>query len=873
MEKFTWVEPFEKISKWLLQYENKQTELIRYLLDIGIGKAVTDYESLNDKNKGVAIPLREIDPFTFLAVILKYSAQRSELLAKLDNIANIGIKIPKDYWGVPNVDTRKAWLFSYEFSRNDNDVKILWDLFKAVHTQQETEVLFNQALKIRQVALPKLSEMLFLLFPKQFFPIDGVTDGWLKDRGIKVSKNKIKWIEYRSIIESIKKNIKSNFFEISHYAWLATQYAKHGLDVDSLDKFLALRYERITPRSDYIKGFKNKNRRQLAIDTRTGDEKFNLVFDAELPMDSGVKYSFKLFGNVNTKENAPDLVNKKVSIVSYKYLDGYRLLRILDWFDGSNIMLTHSENNNDSKFDTKSQKHSFPLNQILYGPPGTGKTYTTTELAVQIAVPEWYASLTNNNPIERHNVIKEKYDELIKSNQIAFTTFHQSFSYEDFIEGLKAYIPEGQSNIAYKVEDGVFKRIAIAAMKSQGINSKFDIGLNQEPTIWKISLGKGWETDRRKRYFDTSQARVGWSNVGDLREDRTEKEQLYYDSLKSNTHSTLYDFSSRIKIGDIVLCLKDQQTIQAIGVVKSDYYYVTDEDDYSHVRDVNWIVKDIELNILELNHNTILTQKTVYELYRMSWSKIVEELHKQDIDATGVTNVTLDQSEALNYVLIIDEINRGNISKIFGELITLIEDDKRDGKPDARELTLPYSKQPFTVPSNLYLIGTMNTADKSLTQLDLALRRRFEFKEVGPNIAILEELEASQYDIDIPLMLETMNKRIQYLKGKDYQIGHSYFMPLCQEKDETEYLETLHRIFKNKIIPLLQEYFFSNLKHIGLVLNDNSDDSIKRKIINDLNISENIFGYEQPPKANPLYAVELNVDCFRDLTRYQQIYQ
>ena len=166
----------------------------------------------------------------------------------------------------------------------------------------------------------------------------------------------------------------------------------------------------------------------------------------------------------------------------------------------------------------------------------------------------------------------------------------------------------------------------------------------------------------------------------------------------------------------------------------------------------------------------------------------------------------------------------------------------------------------------------MNRADKSLTQLDLALRRRFEFKEIGPDSQILEDMEASQHDVDIPLMLKKMNQRIQYLKGKDYQIGHSYFMPLCSVMDETKYLETLRRIFENKIIPLLQEYFFSNLKHIGLVLNDNPDDMDERKIIQDLNFDENIFGYGQQPKGNPLFAVELNLGCFSDLKRFQQIY-
>lgn len=690
-------------------------------------------------------------------------------------------------------------------------------------------------------------------------------------------KNKIR---YRDWLETFKKvAIEAEInFEGQNLFPIDYEVEDYFSTVEAYD-FLKQKYQKIKEATKKIVGFRNNANREMALIL---DNLRPSIFIGCDPENNKIfKFSFidnnsKIYGRYDENEGRHDGL-KSHSPRLYKghkayYIEINSLLdleKFCEWYESVNL----DQNFMNVKESNQPSNISEPLNQILYGPPGTGKTYATTELAVQIADPEWYASLTETDSIERHKTIKEKYDELIKAKQVAFTSFHQSFSYEDFIEGLKAYIPEGQDNIAYKVEDGIFKRIAIAAMKSQGINQS-DIGLNQEPTIWKISLGERWETERRKRYFETAQARIGWSNIGDLREDRTEKEQLYYDSLKSKTHSTLYDFSSRIKIGDIVLCLKDQQTIQAIGVVKSDYYYdAIDEDDYAHVRDINWIAKNISLNILALNDQTNLTLKTVYELYRMSWSNIIDELKKQNIEIDGLTTSEVTVVQNHNYVLVMDEINRGNISKIFGELITLIEDDKRAGKPDARELTLPYSKEPFTVPSNLYLIGTMNTADKSLTQLDLALRRRFEFKEIGPDIKILEDMEASQHDVDIPLMLKKMNQRIQYLKGKDYQIGHSYFMSLCSEMDQEKYLQTLQRIFENKIIPLLQEYFFSNLKHIGLVLNDNSIDANERKIINDLDVGENLFGYGQSPKANPLYAVELNVNCFSDLKRFQKIYQ
>ncbi len=532
----------------------------------------------------------------------------------------------------------------------------------------------------------------------------------------------------------------------------------------------------------------------------------------------------------------------------------------------------------DNNLSTKNKiETNMPPNQILYGPPGTGKTYKTTELAVQIADPEWYASLTETDTIKRHKAIKEKYDELIKAKQIAFTTFHQSFSYEDFIEGLKAYVPDGEKNIAYKVEDGIFKQIALQAQKAEGINKSDMLGLNDAPKIWKIALGEKGDVERRKKYLENGEIRIGWNAAGNLLKERVKDQLEYFDSLGPNDQTSLYDFSEGMKIGDVVLCLRDRKSIQAIGVISSDYYFDEQayelDSDFAHVRKVKWLAKGINFNILALNHNFQLGIKSVHELVRISWGQFVEELKAQDIIIEEIHNPKKLITNSVNYVLIMDEINRGNISKIFGELITLIEDDKRAGKSDARELTLPYSKEPFTVPSNLYLIGTMNTADKSLTQLDLALRRRFEFKEIGPDIKVLKDLEASSDAVDIPTMLETMNKRIQYLKGKDYQIGHSYFMPLCKKMNEAEYLKMLQQIFKNKIIPLLQEYFFSNLKHIGLVLNDNPDDNDERKIIKDSNLGENIFGYGQQPKANPLFAIELNLDCFSDLKRFQQIYQ
>ena len=167
-----------------------------------------------------------------------------------------------------------------------------------------------------------------------------------------------------------------------------------------------------------------------------------------------------------------------------------------------------------------------------------------------------------------------------------------------------------------------------------------------------------------------------------------------------------------------------------------------------------------------------------------------------------------------NYVLIIDEINRGNISKIFGELITLIEDTKRAGEDEALSVTLPYKNESFSVPKNLYIIGTMNTADRSLALMDTALRRRFEFIEMMPDYKPLENLEVE--GVKIKEMLETMNQRIEVLYDREHTLGHAFFMSLTNQST----IDDLAKIFKNKIIPLLQEYFFDEWEKIRIVLGD-----------------------------------------------------
>ncbi len=318
----------------------------------------------------------------------------------------------------------------------------------------------------------------------------------------------------------------------------------------------------------------------------------------------------------------------------YQKLLGDKIYTLETMINEKSVPLWNEYGKEKEKMETSNQTNTkkvssdsqIPLNQILYGPPGTGKTYQTIDKALEILLEGEIESIPKSREEK-----KKKFDEYKANGQIEFITFHQSFSYEEFVEGIKPNT-ENPENMTYEVQDGIFKKLC--------------------------------------------------KKAGDLNEP---------------------------------------------------------------------------------------------------------------------------------YILIIDEINRGNISKILGELITLIEPSKRIGNNEELGVTLPYSSEEFGVPKNLYIIGTMNTADRSIALLDTALRRRFEFIEIMPNY---KDLSTDCEGIDLKELLESINNRIEFLLDREHTIGHAYCI-------DVKTLEDLKSVFAKKIIPLLQEYFYEDYAKIDAVLNGN----------------------------------------------------
>lgn len=456
-----------------------------------------------------------------------------------------------------------------------------------------------------------------------------------------------------------------------------------------------------------------------------------------------------------------------------------------------------------------------PLNQILYGPPGTGKTYATIDAALKILDrPFWEQHQSDRK------ALKDRFDVLSKAQRVRFVTFHQSFSYEDFVEGIRATLPSHEDEtvkaVNYEVQPGVFLELCRDAKRDRRLDDS--LGVRDGAKVWKLSIEEASSSGETRKYCLThDEARIGWPVADDLNQANLSDPAL---NLGTNEQHSLTDFGKNITPGDVVVCLATKTTISAVGVVTGEYEYTPQvppgvRSDYVHKLPVKWLATGLDFDILALNRGVQLTLKAVYHLWRIQWPDLLAALRDKGVVFQSAALPAPGASEP--HVLIIDEINRGNIARIFGELITLIEPSKRAGADEALEVVLPYSKTRFSVPKNVYLIGTMNTADRSLTGLDVALRRRFVFQERSPRPDLLDSVEVPDVEgVTVGQMLRTLNQRIEALLDRDHRLGHAYFMPLCGNAT----LEALGSIFRNQVLPLLQEYFFDDWQRIQWVLND-----------------------------------------------------
>lgn len=469
-------------------------------------------------------------------------------------------------------------------------------------------------------------------------------------------------------------------------------------------------------------------------------------------------------------------------------------------------------------------------NLILYGPPGTGKTYATAWEAVRLCLGDNAAAPLRHD----RDALMAEYRRLAGEGRIEFVTFHQSFSYEDFVEGLRPTTrseQEGAGEQEASASGGFSLRPHAGVFKIISERARLDTGdaptkrLDRSKPIYKIALGRrGSQEDQIREGLDGSLIHLGWGgdidwsgerfdDFEEIRKEWNEKKNPEASGKDPNIEMT-YAFRSGLQIGDYVIISDGRDSYRAFGQVTGEYHFDPAASFHPHRRNVEWIWRDDNGAERAAFYPRNFRRQSAYRL----------DPDGIDWDALESVVIGLNAERPLAgarpHVLIIDEINRANISKVFGELITLLEVDKRLGCENEVRVRLPYSGASFGVPANLHIVATMNTADRSIALLDTALRRRFTFRELMPDTEELRralaarQLDAGNLDgIDLSKLMRTINERIEYLFDREHQIGHAYFTS-CRSRADVE------DVMRHKVIPLLAEYFYEDWSKVAAVLGD-----------------------------------------------------
>ncbi len=788
MENFSWVETHKGIVEYLKDKENQQVELIQLLKDVGV-------DGFRDQDVNGEIELTEIDPFTFFSYIYKYGPEkRLKILQKIAKKLNLNV--PNDEIGITSSNAQKLRLFPDKKERTKNEISRLWIFFKKVMNETVSDVDFADILTINGIGKAKLTENLFYINPTFYLPINGPVKPYLKEV-LKIDPDFTSFSEYKNILSKVKEKTTKYFHEVSYDSWFwnsnfnkINYWIFQGNTsvyniVDSLNDGM-LKSWKVTAHFNKIKiGDKviiwitGKNQGCYALAEVDSD-----IYEA-LNNEEELKYYFnepsnELSKRVNIKIefNLTDSPILKSEIENNKALTNLKIGN-----QGTNFMANEEEYNAligiiNSRKTPQTQPISFPLNQILYGPPGTGKTYNSILIAAQII---------ENKTITNYSETLKIFNENL-GNRIEFITFHQNYSYEDFIQGLRPDV-EYDGDLKFQKKDGIFMKIAINALfeyykvfaKNKRLQSKLDQNLDLNEVY--LSFYKHLKNNPNAIYKTITGSELTISDFTDrncLRFSHQNSSILH--TVSGDRLIKLYEIFPELNLIKSV----HKDIIEAIGGCNSSVFWVALKEFISFVK----LVKEQRKNRAEedLDEN-IYDDLDVKE--KKDYLKNINDLN------------SISTESVPNYVIIIDEINRANISRVFGELITLIEPDKRSHGEIPLRTTLP-SGDSFIVPSNLYILGTMNTADKSIALLDIALRRRFEFVPMYPQYEINEKL------INDSTLLKTINESIyKKKKSHDFEIGHAYFMGSIYNQKE---------VFNKKIIPLLLEYFMNDEKSVCEIL-------------------------------------------------------
>ena len=883
MNGFAWTEFYSEFASLVLDFENDREKLIEKIKQIYTNTKI----KLPTLEKGNNIV--DIDPFTIFGLFNKgiSNENRIAILTQIKDLFDVPAEVPSDFDGIPVLNNMSATFYHFIGDRGTNDIDNLWKLFRCAlnyadmqEAQDDFVNAFNLVVEQKGVSW-NITMGLYWIRPFTFINLDARNRKLLENNQsrfkpdldvVKLLKHMLTAQDYLLLMDKVKDIMTEyeTFPDLSFDAWKTSTEDSDAFYGENNDYWPSLaEYDPRLSKEDWkkylleveipqhpspikmLKGIMElggeASCKQLSQKygghptvyvgcTTSLGRRIKKYFNLPPCMDGEQERFFPIpfYGKAVDDEDGH----------SYIYKIRPKLLEALKELDLSMFTPYYEEGDEAMEIATT----NVAKNTILYGPPGTGKTYNTVVYAVAIIENKTVESIKG----EPYSTVFERYNKYKAEGLIEFTTFHQSYGYEEFIEGIKPIMDntdDEQADIQYQVASGLFKSFCDKAGSPILKQAKTDIGLNASPTIWKVSLEGTGENLTRTECMVNGHIRVGYDSYG--------KDITSETNFVEGGKNVVNAFISKMKIGDIVLSCYSSTTIDAIGVITGDYEWHDEYEHYKRLRKVNWVVKGIKHDITAINGGSTLTLASVYKL-NIALADIMEIIAKE-------ASTTKVEDKKKNYVFVIDEINRGNISKIFGELITLIESSKRIGQPEGMKAKLPYSQQLFGVPDNVYIIGTMNTADRSIATIDTALRRRFRFKEMLPDAEVLNDIIVE--DISIAELLVRMNKRISVLYDREHTIGHAYFIPL----KENSTVEQLAEIFENAIVPLLQEYFYEDYEKIRLVLGDNNKDKKEEQFIiaveNDYN---ELFGSADIGFDDSV-TYEINRAAFYNIEAYRSI--
>lgn len=823
----SWLPFYREAVQVLATFETRQPELLALIEEMRTAGlpviATTDYE-IED---GLAGALDEIDPFTFLANFHRSGDDtRLALWRWLAAKWKLSQPVPTSLAGLPVVMANASWFLAWKHARASDDVEVLWRVFQTACESGPHELpndLWQRALEVRTVGVAKLTIGLFWTNAEKYLSLDSVMQKYLRRYGITPDLAAIasSIVDYRELLARVHEALGFDHIHISREAWetrnapeaepqvLAGRKKRywcggHQWGADSqLPRFLK--------DQEWQNGYTRSDATPAA---RSSLELFDKIRPGDaLAIKGGNPQSLTIYalGTVNRREDItrtlkltglhkvepkrqfsslPVLSSATWTKTLFEVTDPRDIALIFGHEDASQVLEAEPQDDAPQVLELPqvlAEDEDVPplpddaaLNLIFYGPPGTGKTYRMTEESVFLidaAVPTLPANDGASGNIDRA-ALKSRFDDLRDAGRIEFATFHQSFGYEEFVEGLRPRV-DAEGAARFEVRDGVLKRIALRAT-----------GAMLEPSQpGRASFEQLWSALEEKIESDPK-----WEMPG----------------LSTRSRWILEIDGETVRAQNLGGVERAYQA--PLAYVRAVWEKLRDGPRASH---------NAVRSILQKGAQTHLIGAVVEELKRLqaqttpganTWGNVPTA---SDLEERGRAWLNGSREWKLKppgkwprFVLVIDEINRGNVSKILGELITLLEDDKRTACENAVSITLPSSLERFALPPNLYVRGTMNTADKSLALLDVALRRRFEFRELAPRFEVCRDLTPAMRQV-----LAELNHRLTLVRDREHRIGHAFFVRAQDEKG-------FNRAFERKVIPLLQEFFANDWESLRLVLGE-----------------------------------------------------